>query len=208
MRKCFDANRFSSLSRWMFGWILALLVWGTTADAARYTTVIIDAGHGGKDKGAYWGGIRESHLTLATAQRLERLLKKKGMKTVMTRRSDVFVSLASRAAIANRYRNSVFVSIHYNAHRNTRFRGVETYCWGATGMKLAGAIQRRLPSRLGTRNRGVKRRQLTVLMKTKMPAVLVECGFLSNPTERGRCRGASYQQTVAQAICDGIMVVR
>lgn len=203
-----EMRTFQTIRRIAMACAFFVLMGGSISEAARISTVIIDAGHGGKDKGAFWGGVRESRVNLAVSQRLERLLKKKGMKTVMTRRSDVFVSLASRVAIANRYRNSVFVSIHFNAHRNTSFRGVETYCWGAQGQRLAGAIQRRLAPRLKTRNRGVKRRQLTVLMKTKMPAVLVECGFLSNRGERGRSVGASYQQTAAQAICDGIMAIR
>lgn len=204
----FKTKANQGLRHAILGWLVLVLMGAGFAEAAKYSTVVIDAGHGGSDKGAYWGGVRESHLNLAVAQRLERLLKKKGMKTVMTRRSDSFVSLDSRVGTANRYRNSVFVSIHFNANRNTRFRGVETYCWGSSGATLAGAIQRRLPARLGTRNRGVKRQQFKVLMKTRMPAVLVECGFISNPAERGRCRSAAYQQTVAQGICDAIMAVR
>lgn len=190
--------------------LVVLLAWlgVASAQAARFSTVIIDAGHGGRDKGAYWGGVRESRLNLQVAQRLERLLKRKGIRTVMTRRSDAFVSLGSRAAVANRYRSAVFVSIHFNASRNTSIRGVETYYWGNTGRIIAGAIQRRLPARVKTTNRGIRRKGFTVLMKTRCPAVLVECGFVSNPRERGRCATAWYQQTAAEAICDALMACR
>jgi N-acetylmuramoyl-L-alanine amidase len=189
----------------LLGWCLAF---SAEVQAARFSTVVIDPGHGGKDKGAYWGGVRESHLNLQVAQRLERLLKRKGMKTAMTRRSDVFVSLGSRVAVANRYRSSVFVSIHFNACPDRRFRGVETFYAGPAGRKLAKSIQSRLAPRLKTSNRGVKHHAYKVLRLTVSPAVLVECGFISNTAERGRCKTAGYQQTAAQAICDGIMAAR
>lgn len=192
-------------------WVFGLLVLAATcgfSSAARFSTVIIDPGHGGRDKGAYWGGVRESTLNLKVAQHLEGLLKKRGIRTVMTRRSNVFVSLSGRAAIANRYRSAVFVSIHFNASTNRSIKGAETFHWGATGGMIAGAIQRRLPSRVKTVNRGVKRRGFTVLVQTRCPAVLVECGFISNTRERGRCSTTWYQQTAARAIYDGLMACR
>ena len=192
---------------WMIG-LLVLLMTCAISSAARFSTVIIDPGHGGRDKGAYWGGVRESTLNLRVAQQLESLLKKRGIRTVMTRRSDVFVSLGSRAAIANRYRSAVFVSIHFNASTNRSIRGAETFYWGSTGAMIAGAIQRRLPARVKTINRGIKRRGFTVLVQTNCPAVLVECGFISNTSERGRCATAWYQQTAARAIYDALMACR
>ena len=181
---------------------------GAIAEGARFSTVVIDPGHGGKDKGAYWGGVRESTLNLKVANKLEALLKKRGIRTVMTRRSDVFVSLQGRVAIANRYRNAVFVSIHFNASTNTSIKGAETYYWGNTGRIIAGAIQRRLPARVETRNRGARRHGFTVLTQTRCPAVLVECGFISNSRERMRCSTQWYQETAARAIYDGLMACR
>jgi N-acetylmuramoyl-L-alanine amidase len=187
--------------------VLCLGMFGT-ALAARFSTVIIDPGHGGRDKGTYWGGVRESRLALRVARDLEALLKKRGIRAVMTRRSDVFVSLGRRAAIANRYRSAVFVSIHFNASRNTAIKGVETYYWGTRGKVMAGAVQRRLPYRLKTRNRGIRRKGYTVLLKTRCPAILVECGFISNRRERMRCSTRWYQQTAARAIYDALMACR
>ncbi|MGB6221876.1 N-acetylmuramoyl-L-alanine amidase family protein [Haloferula sp.] len=195
------------MGAWLVG-LLILLGTCVAVDAARFSTVVIDPGHGGRDKGAYWGGVRESHLNLKVAQKLEGLLKKRGIRTVMTRRSDVFVSLGSRAAIANRYGSSVFVSIHFNASTNRSIKGVETFYWGSRGRIIAGAIQRRLPSRVKTINRGIKRRGFTVLVQTRSPAVLVECGFISNSSERGRCSTRWYQETAARAIYDGLMACR
>ncbi len=86
------------------------------ADAGK--TVVIDPGHGGRDNGAKWGGIAEKDLNLDVARRVEALLKERGIPVVMTRRSDAYVSLDSRAAVANRYKNSLFVSIHFNAVNN------------------------------------------------------------------------------------------
>lgn len=187
---------------------IAWLALASPAWSARFSTVIIDAGHGGRDKGAFWGGVRESSLNLAVARDLELLLRRRGINTVMTRRSDVFVSLGSRVAIANRYRSAVFVSVHFNACRDTRIKGAETFYWGPSGRVLATAIQRRLAPRVGTINRGIRRHGFTVLVGTRCPAVLVECGFISNPGERGRCATRWYQQTAARAIYDGLMAYR
>lgn len=195
---------------WRLLLMLGLLMAGLAgpAQAVRFTTVIIDAGHGGKDKGAYWGGLRESHLNLKVAQHLEKLLKQRKIRTVMTRRSDVFVSLASRAAIANRYRSAVLVSVHFNAHTNTRIKGAETFYWGSTGRIIAGAIQRRLPARVQVTNRGICRKGYTLMMRTNCPTVLVECGFISNSRERMRCSTQWYQETAAKAICDALIACR
>lgn len=196
------------MRKFLFLVLATMLVAAGSASAARFSTVIIDPGHGGKDKGAFWGGVRESTMNLRIANDLERLFKKRGIRTVMTRRSDVFVSLQRRAAIANRYRHAVFVSIHCNASTNRNIRGIETYHWGNTGRMYAGAIQRRMPSRLVTKNRGVRRKGYTVLVQTRCPAVLVECGFISNPRERSRMGTRWYQQTAARAIYDGLMACR
>ncbi|MBT8044555.1 MAG: N-acetylmuramoyl-L-alanine amidase, partial [Verrucomicrobiae bacterium] len=157
-----------------------LLTCAPHLEARKISRVIIDAGHGGKDKGAHRGNVYEKHLTLNVAKRVEALLKAKGMPVTMTRRSDRFVSLSSRAAIANRYRNAIFISIHFNAHSGTRLKGVETYYHGEEGKKLAAHIHLRMLSRLKPRNGDTRQRKdLAVLNKTRCPAILVECGYIS-----------------------------
>jgi len=166
--------------------------------------VIIDPGHGGKDRGALWGGVAEADLNMRVARKVEAILKARGYTVTMTRRSDVFLSLSKRAEIANRYRNVIFVSIHFNATEYTSVRGAETFYTGERGRYLASAIQRELVGKLRVKNRGVRYSRFTVLRKTVCPAVLVECGFISNSYERSRCKTSSYQNLTAQAIVAGI----
>ena len=130
---------------------------------AKSLRVILDPGHGGRDKGAIWGGVRESDLNLRVAFRVEAELKKKGYPVTMTRRSDRYVSLASRSGIANRYRNAIFVSIHFNATKYTSVRGAETFYVGTRGRYLASKIQSKLVSNLKVRNRGVRYHRYSVL---------------------------------------------
>ncbi|MDP0492630.1 MAG: N-acetylmuramoyl-L-alanine amidase [Verrucomicrobiota bacterium JB023] len=173
--------------------------------ASKALTIIIDPGHGGRDRGAVWGGVRESDLNLKVAHKLNWYLKRAGYRTVMTRTSDRYVSLSTRAAIANRYRNALFVSIHFNATRETWVRGGETfYASSGRGSYLASSIQRYLVSKCSVRNRGARFRGFSVLRNTHCPAVLVECGFISNASERARCKSNSFQDAAAQAILAGI----
>lgn len=108
---------------------LTLLVSGTGsvtgAEALRFTTVVIDAGHGGKDGGSVWNGLVEKKLCLDVAKRVEAGLKSSAVKTVMTRRTDAFVELEQRARLANRVSSAVFVSIHFNGSRRTIISGGE-----------------------------------------------------------------------------------
>jgi N-acetylmuramoyl-L-alanine amidase len=167
--------------------------------------IVLDAGHGGKDKGAFWKGVSESKLNLLVTNRVRASLKARGYKVAMTRTSDVFVSLSKRAEFGNRYRNSIFVSVHFNATSDTRVHGAETfYAGGKQGHYLASSIQSELVKKLKVTNRGARIAKFTVLTATRFPAVLVECGFISNSKERERCKTSYYQSTAAQAIVAGI----
>src|SRR5436309_9219831 len=93
-----------------------------------FKTVVVDAGHGGKDSGAYRrSGPPEKMVALDVAQRLERKLRESQLNTVMTRDSDVFIPLNDRVAVENKQKNAVFVSIHFNDSRRRKTRGFETY---------------------------------------------------------------------------------
>ena len=179
-----------------------------TSNVGRGKTVVVDAGHGGKDWGAYKGGVRESYLNMRVANKLEYYLKRHGYRVAMTRRSDSFISLSRRASIANRYRDSIFVSIHFNSTRSSWVRGAETFYASSAGRQLASSIQRELVRKCRVKNRGVRFARFTVLVKTRSPAVLVECGFISNASERARCVTSSFQTAAAQAIADGIRKYR
>lgn len=174
-----------------------------------FTTVVVDAGHGGKDTGAYrrYGGA-EKLATLDVAKRLDRKLRESQFKTVMTRSSDVFVELDQRAAIGNRQSNSIFVSIHFNDSRRRVIRGFETYYNSSISRELADRIQRKLTSIRGSANRGVHVANFRVLRLANYPSVLVECGFLSNRREGGSARDSEYRDLLADKIAEAIVEQR
>src|ERR1700757_2944465 len=110
-----------------------------------FTTVVVDAGHGGKDSGAYRRyGPPEKMIALDVAQRLNRKLRESQIKNVMTRNSDVFIPLNDRVAIENTQKDAVFVSIHFNDSRKRRTRGFETYYHSSPSFDLASRIQQKL----------------------------------------------------------------
>ncbi|QQL46221.1 N-acetylmuramoyl-L-alanine amidase family protein [Sulfuriroseicoccus oceanibius] len=195
------ASLRTSSSGWWCALMVALVFIGT---AVARTVIVIDAGHGGIDKGAYWGGVRESRVALATAKELEKELKRRGFRTVMTRRTDKFVPFSERAQIANRYPKAIFVSIHYNASTNRSVRGIETYYLSRKGRKLASNVQTAMMEHVRSKDRGIRRRNFKVLRDTKHPAILVECGFISNSWERKRANSAWYQRAISKLIAEGI----
>ncbi|TDU63171.1 N-acetylmuramoyl-L-alanine amidase [Prosthecobacter fusiformis] len=178
------------------------------AQALTFSTVVLDAGHGGHDGGAAWYGLVEKRLCLDVAQRVERLLKAKGLRVVMTRRSDTFIALDQRARIANRYSRSVFVSIHFNANRKTSIHGMEGYYRSSRGRILASSILRSMDRKVTGTYRGLFNRDFKVLRSTAMPATVIECGYLSNRTESKRCASPAHRQAIAEAIASGILAAR
>jgi len=174
-------------------------------DSGSGTTVVIDAGHGGYDRGGIPGQtVAEKEMTLDVAQRLKKTLAASGYRVVMTRDSDVFVSLGTRVAIANSYSNAIFVSIHFNSAKRSGAGGIETYFFNRESLPLASAIHYFVAGGAPSSNRNVRRRGYYVLRKTSIPAVLVECGFLTNPTEAAYAQTASYRQKLAEEIAAGV----
>src|SRR5438876_4968061 len=193
---------------------IASVAWGTSSAASRSsagqsasssTAVVIDAGHGGFDRGGIPGQrIPEKEMTLDVAQRLKTLLAASGYRVIMTRDSDVFVPLPTRVAIANSYGNAIFVCIHFNSAKRMGAGGIETYFYSRESLPLASAIHYYVAGGAPSSNRGVRRRGYYVLRKTNIPAVLVECGFLTNPTEAAYAQTASYRQKLAEEIAAGV----
>ena len=174
-----------------------------------FSTVVIDPGHGGFDRGGIPGQkVPEKMVALDTALRLQKLLESAGLRTVMTRSTDVFVPLSMRSAIANAQSDAIFVSIHYNASPRSSAQGIETYSENNRGAVLAARIQRQLINRVSTENRGIRSAEYYVLRKCRLPAVLVECGFLTNPTEAQLALTTAYRQEVAEQIAAGIIEQR
>jgi N-acetylmuramoyl-L-alanine amidase len=185
-------------------WLLAL----NPLQARYFSTVVIDPGHGGHDKGCQWGRVYEKHLCLDTSLRLENSLRSKGYRTAMLRRSDYFISLPQRVSMASKYRNAIFVSVHYNFTWRKEASGLETFYYSSESQSLANYVQSGMLKRVRGVNRGVKNARYYVIRNAKMPAILVECGFVSNQGERDKMRKAWYRQAIADGIVDGISKYR
>ncbi|MGC6465388.1 MAG: N-acetylmuramoyl-L-alanine amidase family protein [Akkermansiaceae bacterium] len=170
-----------------------------------FKTVIIDAGHGGRDNGGSYGKVYEKWLALDTAMRVDRKLRSKGVRTCMTRTSDQFITLPGRVKIGNRFSNAIFVSIHYNFTWKRHVSGLETFYCSPQSKPLAEAVQRGMLSEVRSVNRGVKYARYYVIRHSKHPAILVEGGFVSNSKERGRTKEGWYREAIANGIVDGIM---
>ena len=169
------------------------------------TVVVIDAGHGGFDRGGIpRQRVAEKTMTLDVAQRLGAILEAGGYRVIMTRNSDVFVPLGTRTAIANSYRNAIFVSVHFNSAPRRGADGIETYFYSRESLPLASAIHYYVSRGAASPNRGVRRRGYFVLRRTRVPAVLVECGFLTNPRESQYIQNSGYRQKLAENIARGI----
>ncbi len=197
-----------------------------------FDTVVLDPGHGGHDKGASSPLGVEKEFALDLSRRVKTRLEKAGLKVVMTRNSDVFIPLESRPAVASRQARSIFVSIHFNdASWRPAASGIEIFCIPPRGtpptgqektlardlqsvpgydlepqnFALANAIFHSMRGRVPLVDRGVKRARFKVLQLAKVPAVLIEAGFLTNPTESRKIAAASWRDTMADAIAAGIL---
>lgn len=194
----------------------------------RVRTVYLDPGHGGKDVGAEGRYYYEKSLTLKLASKVRSLLIKKGFKVIMSRRSDAFISLKNRVAIANRHKADIMVSIHFNSAANKKVYGLETYCMTPAGASssnaskidykrypgnsydknnfaLAYLMQRAMLSYSRALDRGVKHARFLVIKEAEMPAVLVECGFLSNPQSERIIGTDRYLNQIAGGIAHSII---
>ncbi len=172
--------------------------------------VVIDPGHGGPDPGAVGiGGLRETDVVLDISIQVASLLRAKGVKTTLTRTSEVDLDLPPRVAMANRYGATAFVSIHANASRNPRkdVNGIETFFYsGSRAVRLANKIQQQvLNTSPGSPDRGVRRGRFFVIRRTNMPAVLVETGFVTGSLDASRLKKAHHRRKLAFAITTGIL---
>ncbi len=195
------------------------------------TTVVLDPGHGGHDHGAISRFGFEKDFALDVALRARAQLEKAGCKVVMTRATDIFIPLEERPAIANRIANSIFVSIHFNAsNSNADARGFEIFSIAPRGVPatndsvpserdlraepgnsvelpsgaLAGSVFHALLGELPMVDRGLKHARFAVLRLCERPAVLVECGFVSNPAESSLISSSAWRERIAEAVADGV----
>jgi N-acetylmuramoyl-L-alanine amidase len=174
-----------------------------------FNTVVVDAGHGGRDNGATRRyGPPEKIVALDVAQRLRKKLNDSQLHTVMTRNSDVFIPLDERVAIGNRQSNSIFVSIHFNDATRRGVHGFEVYYSSASAADLAQRIQKKLMRLPKAVNRGAKPARFRVLRNAHFPSVLVECGFLSNRGEGEQAGNANFRDKLADCISEAIVEER
>lgn len=171
--------------------------------------VVLDAGHGGTEPGCEFTGVLEKNITLAVTLALKEKLEESGIDVVLTREGDQDVSLDERCAIANAASADLFVSIHCNSYiDDTSINGFEGYYYQDENSKrLADLILGAAGNYPSIKTRNVKEENYKVLRDTKMPATLLEIGYLSNKAERTNLQSSEYQNTLAQAIFEGIIVM-
>ena len=196
------------------------------------STVVLDPGHGGHDRGARSSQGFEKDFALDVTARVRKKLESAGLKVVQTRLRDTFISLEGRPAVARKYPNSIFVSIHFNSSdSNPAANGLEVFSIPPLGapptgqskpqardrMKesghnlepanfaLANTVHHALLGGTSSFDRGVKRARFVVLKDATVPAVLIEGGFLSNSTEAARIASPQWRETYASAIARGIL---
>ncbi|WP_026079532.1 N-acetylmuramoyl-L-alanine amidase [Spirulina subsalsa] len=171
--------------------------------------VMLDPGHGGRDPGAVGiGGLQEKNVVLPISLRVAQLLEQQGVRVIMTRNNDTFVTLAGRAQMANRARATIFVSIHANAISMSRpdVNGVETFFFNSAGQRLASSIQNSILQSTSMNNRGVKPARFYVLRNTSMPSALVEVGFVTGNLDAPRLADPNFRNQMAEAIARGILL--
>ncbi|MHC4846019.1 MAG: N-acetylmuramoyl-L-alanine amidase family protein [Planctomycetota bacterium] len=178
-----------------------------TAPSLVGRTIMVDAGHGGRDPGApnAWGPP-EKDINLDTALRLQRRLAGWGARVLMTRIADTFPSLDDRVATANRARPDLFVSLHSNSEPKGTASGFTIYAArsaSAESVRVSNHLITAL-SAAGIPSRGLHREDFRVVKKTNMPALLIEMGFVTNPSEARQLSSSAYRQRLADAIARGI----
>jgi len=171
-------------------------------------TVVVDPGHGGKDPGATsYHGYYEKTVVLSIARKVASYLENRGVRVIMTRNSDTFIELNERADIANRAGADLFVSIHADAHQSRSQNGYTIYVarsasWSSK--KIGVAIEQAM-GQTGLASKGIRNSDFRVLVRTACPAVLVECGYLSNPSDASLLYDTDFQDRIARSIANGII---
>ena len=189
--------------------------------------IVIDPGHGGKDPGCKGGTTFEKNINLIIATRLAQLLAAKGYTVAMTRTTDTYLTLKQRVNLATRFKPDLFISLHCNAVDSTTVRGIEVYCatpqntpasdskvvstrlckansYDKQNAYLAYQLQKQLVNLLKVPDRGVKHKRYAVITDMSTPCVLIEMGFLTNPTDRALLNTPAHQLKLATAVANAV----
>jgi len=196
--------------------------------SAGYATVVIDPGHGGRDPGAIGRRkVHEKKVVLDIAKRVRKRLRASGVTVKLTRERDSALSLAARAAKAKEWKADIFVSIHCNSAHNSKAAGLETYVVPAAGFSstagnndrntysgnrydaanilLGYHVHKEMLAHVKGADRGIRRARFDVIRDAPCPAILVECGFVSNRDEERKMLESEYRDNVARGIAQGIL---
>ena len=169
-------------------------------------TIVVDAGHGGNDRGTTGTkGTDEKILTLMTAELLAAKLKAAGADVVMTRDSDTYISLRKRVAISQQSDADAFVSLHYDANPDSSITGFTTYYTHGNQKSLATSINDGLASTISLRNRGAQPANFLVLRENRKNSILIELGFLSNPSEERILTTEMFREQATHGIYQGLL---
>jgi N-acetylmuramoyl-L-alanine amidase len=167
--------------------------------------VVIDPGHGGADPGAVGpNGKLEKDVCLALGRTLRDALRRRGLNAILTRGADAEVHLAPRLALVDRWKADLFVSLHANSHTTPDAVGLETYWREPASQAFAETVHRTVSTLLRRPDRGTKQERLYVLRHPRVPSLLLESGFISNPTEERLLDDADFQAQTAFAVAMGI----
>lgn len=177
-------------------------------------TIILDAGHGGVDGGTDVDGVLEKDINLDITLRLGKLLKDIGVNILYTRETDEYISLKNRIQIINTLNADFLISIHNNSFiEDTKINGTSTLYYTnknesdtrLDSKKLAEIVQTELVGKLKTRDAGaILRSNLGILKLVKIPSIISEIAFLTNPTDRGNLMREEFRQNTAEAIATAV----
>lgn len=197
--------------------VLSLQVISAQTLPLQDTIIMVDPGHGGRDSGTYYGKIYEKNINLEISKALEEELTKNGAIVYMTRTRDIDLSsiydsakkrgdLYRRLLKIKETKSDLYISIHINWYQNTSMKGAEVLynSINENNEKLAKSIMKEFKTDLGS-TRTIKTTDLYMYRNTTTPGVLVECGYLSNPTERTLLQQEDYQKKLAKSITNGII---
>lgn len=177
-----------------------------TAGTLKGLTIVVDAGHGGNDRGTTGTkGTDEKVLTLMTAELLTAKLKAAGANVVMTRDSDTYISLRKRVAISQQADADAFISLHYDANPDSSITGFTTYYTHGNQKSLATSVNDGLASTISLRDRGAQPANFLVLRENRKNSILIELGFLSNPSEERILTTEMFREQATHGIYQGLL---
>lgn len=201
----------NQLEGWVAAWYVELMDETTKINYQKVEkylkgkTIVLDAGHGGQDSGTIGvNGILEKDITLQITKQVAKKLQKQGANVILTRNDDEYVSLQDRVFISNSYYADAFISIHCDSINQSNIRGTATYYYHSKHKQLAKTIQSELVKQTRFPNRNTRFGDYKVIRENNQPAILIELGFLSNPSDVFSLLTKNYQNKARDAIYYGL----